>query len=315
MAPTVFIDGEAGTTGLQILERLKDRNDLSLLHLDDAERKDSGRRKAMLNEADLSILCLPDVAAKESVSLIENPETKVIDASTAHRTTDGWVFGFPEYDKGYRDKVAKAKRVANPGCYSLCAIAILHPLVSSGLVPADWPITINAISGYSGGGKSLIAEFEDGADKTANGVPFFTYGHTLAHKHIPEITKWGGLEHAPIFVPSVGRYAQGMIVQVPLPLWAMPGKPNGMAIHDALASHYADELFVSVKPLDEARDIDRLQPEALNGTNRMELYVFANDGEGEAVAMALIDNLGKGASGQAVQNMNIMLGLDESAGL
>jgi len=315
MAPKVFIDGEAGTTGLQILDRLANRTDLSLLHLNDAERKDSERRKAMLNEADLAILCLPDDAARESVLLIENPDTKVIDASTAHRTSDGWAFGFPEYEKGHRGKIASAKRVANPGCYAICSIAILHPLIVAGLIKDDWPITINAISGYSGGGKSLIAEFEGSSSSGYSKAPFFTYGHNLAHKHVPEITRWSGLKHAPIFVPSVGQYAQGMIVQVPLPLWAMSNSPSPKAIHTALQDHYAGEEFVTVTPLQELEAIERLAPEALNGTNKMQLYVFTNEGEGEAVVMALVDNLGKGASGQAVQNLNIMLGLGEATGL
>lgn len=315
MAPKVFIDGEAGTTGLHILDHLSGRTDLSLLHLDDTERKDRDRRKAMLNEADLAILCLPDDAARESVSLIENDKTKVIDASTAHRTADGWTFGFPEYEKGHRQKIASAKRVANPGCYAICSIAILHPLVSAGLVAADWPVSINAISGYSGGGKSLIAEFEDKASPSHTEAPFFTYGHTLAHKHVPEITEWTGLKHAPIFVPSVGRYAQGMIVQVPLALWSMPGTPSPKSVQEILASHYAGERFVTVTPVQELKAVERLEPEALNGTNRLQLFVFANEAEGEAVVMALVDNLGKGASGQAVQNLNIMLGLEEGSGL
>jgi len=315
MAPTIFIDGEAGTTGLQISERLTSRSDIQLLHLDDAERKDTVRRQAMLNEADLAILCLPDDAAREAVSLIGNNETKVVDASTAHRVTPGWIYGFPEYEKGHREKISQASRVANPGCYAICSIAALHPLVGSGLVPADWPATINAVSGYSGGGKGMIAEFEgtDGVNGAA--VPFFTYGHSLSHKHVPEITRWSGLKHTPIFVPSVARYAQGMIVQVPLALWAMPGEPAAKAIHQALADAYDGERFVTVMPFDEAGQTPRLEPETLNGTNEMRLYVFSNESEGEAVVMAQVDNLGKGAAGQAVQNMNIMLGLEESTGL
>lgn len=315
MAPTIFIDGEAGTTGLQISERLAGRNDIELLHLDDAERKVIARRQAMLNHADLAILCLPDDAAREAVSLIENNETKVVDASTAHRVASGWVYGFPEYERGHREKISRASRVANPGCYAICSIAALHPLVDSGLVSADWPVTINAVSGYSGGGKGMIAEFEGGNGANGTGLPFFTYGHSLSHKHVPEITRWSGLQHAPIFVPSVARYAQGMIVQVPLALWAMPGKPAAKTVHQTLADAYASERFVTVMPFDEASRLPRLEPEALNGTNEMRLYVFSNESEGEAVVMAQVDNLGKGAAGQAVQNMNIMLGLDESAGL
>lgn len=315
MTAKVFIDGEAGTTGLQIKSRLEGRKDLTLLHLDDAERKDTARRREMLNEADLAILCLPDDAARESVSLIENPDTRVIDASTAHRTAPGWVYGFPEYEPGHAEKIATAKRVANPGCYALSSVAVIHPLVSAGAMSADWPVTINAISGYSGGGKSLIAEFEDTTSQTYTDAPFFTYGHTLSHKHTPEITRWSGLAHTPVFVPSVGRFAQGMIVQVPLPLWSMPDKRTPDDIHGVLSAHYADKHFVSVVPVEETRQMIRLTPEILNGTNELRLHVFGNEADGQAVVMALLDNLGKGASGQAVQNLNIMLGLEETAGL
>lgn len=315
MAPTIFIDGEAGTTGLQISERLAGRKDIEVLRLDDAERKDTARRQAMLNDADLAILCLPDDAAREAVSLIKNNQTKVVDASTAHRVEPGWVYGFPEYEKGQRQRIAQASRVANPGCYAICSIAALHPLLASGLIPGDWPVTINAVSGYSGGGKGMIAEFEDDAGRDERPMPFFTYGHTLSHKHVPEITKWSGLEHTPVFVPSVARYAQGMIVQVPLALWAMPDRPTAKAVHETLSDAYAEETFITVMPFDEAQRLPRLDPETLNGTNEMRLYVFSNEAQGEAVVMALVDNLGKGAAGQAVQNMNIMLGLEESAGL
>lgn len=315
MIAKVFIDGEAGTTGLQIKARLEGRSDLSLLHLDAAERKDTGRRHEMLNEADLAILCLPDVAAREAVTLIENPDTRVIDASTAHRTADGWVYGFPEHDSGHREAIAAAKRVANPGCYAICSIAIIHPLVKAEIIGADSPVTINAVSGYSGGGKSLIAEFEDESSDSYSGIPFFTYGHTLEHKHVPEITRWGGLSHAPIFAPSVGHFAQGMIVQVPLPLWSMPGNPEPASVHEVLTRHYEGERYVSVAPLEEAAALPRLSPEMLNGTNELRLYVFANEKIGQAVVMAVVDNLGKGASGQAIQNMNIMLGLPEEMGL
>ncbi len=315
MTATVFIDGEAGTTGLQIKSRLEGRSDLTLLHLKDDERKDTGRRKEMLNEADLAVLCLPDDAARESVSLIDNPETRVVDASTAHRTAPGWVYGFPEYEPGHADKIAAAKRVTNPGCYAISSVAVVHPLITAGLLPADWPVTINAISGYSGGGKALIAEFEDSGSETYTDAPFFTYGHTLSHKHIPEITQWTGLGHTPVFVPSVGRFAQGMIVQVPLALWSIPGDRKPSDVHDALADHYAGKRYVSVVPLEETREMIRLTPEILNGTNELRLHVFGNEDSGQAVVMALLDNLGKGASGQAVQNLNIMLGLEESAGL
>lgn len=314
MIAKVFIDGEAGTTGLQIKTRLEGRSDIALLRIDDAARKDAARRRALLNEADLAILCLPDDAAREAVSLIDNPETRVIDASTAHRASDGWVYGFPEYEPDQRAAIAASKRVANPGCYAITSVAILHPLVKAGVVKADWPITINAVSGYSGGGKGLIAEFE--GEGAANGAPpFFTYAHTLSHKHVPEITRWGGLAHAPVFMPSVADYAQGMIVQVPLPLWAMPDAPSTDDVHAALADHYAGQRFVTVAGSREIAALERLMPESLNGTNMLRLHVFTNEATGQAVVMGLIDNLGKGASGQAVQNLNIMLGLPEETGV
>jgi len=315
MTAKVFIDGEAGTTGLQIKARLESRPDLTLLHLNDAERKDTDRRRDMLNAADLVVLCLPDDAARESVTLIDNAETRVVDASTAHRTADGWAYGFPEYEAGQRDVIRDSTRVANPGCYAITSVAILHPLVKAGVVSADWPVTINAVSGYSGGGKGLIAAFEDSDAENYTESAFYAYGLSLSHKHIPEITRWSGLAHAPVFVPSVGRYHQGMIVQVPLPFWAMPGAPSAADVYAALSDHYAGERFVTVAPLAGTAGMASLDPQDLNGTNELRLHVFANDGAGQAVVMGLIDNLGKGASGQAVQNLNIMLGLDEAAGL
>ena len=315
MLPKVFIDGEAGTTGLQIRERLEGRRDLELVSIDPGVRKDAAARKAMLNAADAVILCLPDEAAREAVGLIENPAVKVIDASTAHRVAPGWVFGFPELVEGQRDAVASATRVSNPGCYSTGAIAILRPLVDAGIVPIDWPVTINAVSGYSGGGKAMIAEFEDEASKGFTRVPYRLYATTLEHKHVPEIALRSGLTHRPLFAPAVGRYAQGMLVEVPLQLWALPGTPSLSAVHEALFEHYRSERFVEVASMDETRSIKSLDPEGLNGTNRLKLYIFGNQAEGEARVVALLDNLGKGASGAAVQNLNLMLGLDERAGL
>ena len=315
MSAKVFIDGEAGTTGLQISTRLEGRSDVSLLRLNDAERKDTNRRREMLNAADLVILCLPDDAAREAVALIDNPDTRVVDASTAHRTAEGWVYGFPEYEAGQREAVAAAKRVTNPGCYAITSVAMLHPLVKAGIISADWPVTINAVSGYSGGGKGLIAAFEDPASADFTEAPFYPYGLTLAHKHVPEIARWSGLSHAPLFVPSVGRYAQGMIVQVPLPLWSMPESPSATDVHAALVDHYAGEPFVTLAAMSDTRAMSKIEPESLNGTNELRLHVFANEDQGQAVVMGLLDNLGKGASGQAVQNMNIMLGLPENSGL
>ncbi len=315
MTAKVFIDGDVGTTGLQIRTRLEGRSDIDLLRLPEAERKDPARRAATLNAADLAILCLPDDAARESAALVDNPNTKIIDASTAHRTADGWTYGFPEYEAGQRDAIAQSTRVSNPGCYAITSVAMLHPLVTAGLLPADTPVTINAVSGYSGGGKGLIAAFEDEAAANHTDAAFYAYGLTLTHKHVPEITKWAGLAHAPVFVPSVGRYHQGMIVQVPLALWSLPGSPKPADIHAALADHYAGQRFVTVAPLAEAAAMSKLDPEDLNGSNELRLHVFANEEREQAVVMGLIDNLGKGASGQTVQNMNIMLGVAEETGL
>lgn len=315
MTPSVFIDGEVGTTGLQIRARLKERRDVTLVSLPEAERKDTARRKEIMNAADLVILCLPDDASREAVTLIDNPRTRVIDASSAHRVADGWVYGMPEYGPGQRAAIAAAKRVTNPGCYAITAVSVLHPLVAAGILPADFPVTINAVSGYSGGGKKLIASFEDRAVPDYTETPFRVYALGLEHKHIEEIRKWSGLEHRPLFVPSVGRFRQGMIVQVPLQLWALPGTVTPETVHATLADHYAEQRFVRVAGLEETAAMSRLEPEAVNGTNELRLFVFGNTKHGQAVVAGLIDNLGKGASGQAVQNLNLMLGLDEGAGL
>ncbi len=315
MTAKIFIDGDVGTTGLEIRSRLAGRRDVTLLGIAEAERKDAKRRKQMLNGCDLAILCLPDDAAREAVAMVENPETRIIDASTAHRTAPGWVYGFAEWDAGQGARIAKAKRVANPGCYALAAVAMIHPLVSAGLLPADQPLTINAVSGYSGGGRKLIASFEDESAPDYTEAPFRVYGLGLEHKHVAEIEKHGSLTRRPLFVPSVGRFARGMIVQLPLQLDALPAKPKGKDIHAALARHYQGRPLVDVAGLAETAAMAGLEPEALNGTDVLRLYVFANDRRGQAVAMALLDNLGKGASGSAVQNMNLMLGLDETAGL
>ena len=311
MAPKVFIDGEAGTTGLQIRERLEGRRDLELISIDPALRKDAGERARLLNAADAVILCLPDAASIEAVSLIENPETRVIDASTAYRTAEGWDYGFAEMTKGQREAIAASKRVSNPGCYPTGAVGLLRPLVEAGIVPSELPISINAVSGYSGGGKSMIAEFEDGGT-TDN---FRLYGLGLEHKHVPEIRRHAGLLTRPIFSPSVGRYAQGMLVEVPLHLATLDTQPTLGDLQAALAAHYEGERFVEVASMAEAASLKGLDPEGLNGTNRLKLFVFGSEDNGQARLVALLDNLGKGASGAAVQNLNIMLGLDEDAGL
>ncbi len=315
MPTKVFIDGEAGTTGLQIRARLDARKDLEFIRLGDAVRKDAGARKDALNAADIVILCLPDEAAKEAAALIENPAVRVIDASSAHRTTPGWTYGLPEMTDRQRQEISGATRITNPGCYPTGAISLIKPLVRESILPADWPLTINAISGYSGGGKQMIAEFEDEASPGYTEVPYRIYAMGLEHKHVEEIRVHGELTHRPLFAPAVGRYAQGMIVEVPLQLWALPGAATVAHVYEAIADAYAGERFVSVATLDEAAALKTLDPEGLNGTNELKLFVFGNDLRKQARLVALLDNLGKGASAQAVQCMNIMLGLDEGLGV
>jgi N-acetyl-gamma-glutamyl-phosphate reductase len=311
--PKVFIDGEAGTTGLQIRERLEGRRDVELVSIDPAMRKDADARRALLNGADAVILCLPDEAAKEAVSLIENDTVKVIDASTAYRVAPDWVYGFAEKTKDQRAKIAGAKRVSNPGCYPTGFIALVRPLVDAGILPRDWPVSVNAVSGYSGGGKAMIAEFEDESSAAFTRAPYRIYAMGQSHKHVPEMHTHAGLARAPVFAPSVGRYYKGMIVEVPLALAALPGAPKLADVHGVLVARYAGERFVEVAPLAEAAGLKTLDPEGLNGTNRLKLFVFGRDDQARLVA--LLDNLGKGASGAAVQNLNLMLGLEEGAGL
>ncbi len=315
VAVKVFIDGEAGTTGLQIRERLEGRRDLTLVSIAPDKRKDADARRALLNSVAVVILCLPDEAAKQAVALIENADVKVIDASTAHRVAPDWTYGFPEMAKGQRAKIAASKRVSNPGCYPTGFIALVRPLLESDplLLAWDHAVCVNAVSGYSGGGKAMIAEFEDQTSPNFTQAPFRIYGLTQRHKHVPEMQEHAGLFAPPLFAPSVGRYRQGMIVEAPLHLWELPGHPKRADIHAVLAERYRGERFVEVASLPEADAIKSLDPERLNGTNRMKLFVFGNDEQVRLVA--LLDNLGKGASGAAVQNLNLMLGLDEGAGL
>jgi N-acetyl-gamma-glutamyl-phosphate reductase len=314
-AAKIFIDGAAGTTGLEIRERLAGRPELSLVALGEAERKDARARKAALNDADLVILCLPDEAAREAVSLIDNPDVRVIDASSAHRVTEGWTFGFPEMEADGYARIAAAKRVSNPGCWSTGFLAMVCPLVRAGLVPADFPLTANGVSGYSGGGKAMVAEFED--KKAADYTETVTriYGLNLQHKHIPEMQKHSGLAHPPLFEPSIGRFYRGMLVEVPLQLWALPGKPSARDLHAALDKAYPDRPLVKVASLEDAAAVKSLDAEILAGSNGLTIYVFANEKTAQARLVAAFDNLGKGASGAAVQNLNIMLGLPETTGL
>ena len=314
MTHTIFIDGEAGTTGLEIRERLEARSDLELILLGDRRREFEARREA-LNGADAVILCLPDDAAKEAVAMIENPGVRVIDASTAYRVDPAWTYGFAEMAHApgrmtQAEKIAGATRVSNPGCYPTGFIGLVRPLVSAGIIPAGWPVTVNAVSGYSGGGKAMIAEFEAGGAGA-----FRAYGLSLKHKHVPEMTLHTGLERPVLFAPAVGAYRQGMLVEVPLQLAALPSSPSVEVVHGALAEAYADCRFVEVAELETTEAMTGIDPEGLNGTNTMRLHVFGDRDGAQVRLVALLDNLGKGASGAAVQNLNLMLGLDEGTGL
>ena len=315
MTARIFIDGAAGTTGLEIRQRLENRGELSVISLSDAERKDAAARARALNGADLVILCLPDDAAREAVSLIDNPDVQVIDASSAHRVAPGWTYGFAELEPDGHERIKAARRVSNPGCWATGFLALVRPLVREGLVPADFPVTANGVSGYSGGGRSMIAEFEDPKAPDYTQTVSRIYGLSLKHKHIPEMTRHSGLAHPPLFEPGVGRFYRGMLVEVPLPLWALPGKPSPRDIHAALANAYRDRALVKVATPEDTSVITTLDAETMANTNAMALYVFGNEAAGQARLVAALDNLGKGAGGAAVQNLNIMLGLPETQGL
>ncbi len=308
MKPKIFIDGEHGTTGLQIRALLAGRGDIEIISVPAGRRKETAARAEFLNAADVAILCLPDDAARESVALISNDTTRVIDASTAHRVAEGWEYGFAELDRDQPKRIASAGRVANPGCWPQGPIAMLRPLIAGGLLPADFPVSVNGISGYSGGGRPMI---EDYVAKGEDAPEFLLYGLTLNHKHLPELRRYAGLSRDPIMQPAVGNFAQGMITVVPLQLGALPRVPKGAELHAAIADHFAAIKggVVEVAPYAAVERVPELQPEVYNGTNRMKLHVFANDGRAQALLVAVYDNLGKGASGAAVQNLDLMLGL------
>ncbi|OLL28040.1 N-acetyl-gamma-glutamyl-phosphate reductase [Burkholderia sp. SRS-W-2-2016] len=304
-SPVVFIDGDQGTTGLQIHERLRNRTDLRLVTLAAADRKDPRSRAEAINACDIAILCLPDDAARQAVASIVNPAVRVIDASSAHRTHGEWTYGFPEMAPGQAERIANARRVTNPGCYPTGAIGLLRPLLQAGLIPGDYPISIHAVSGYSGQGRAGVEAHEGQRAVTA---PLFQlYGLELAHKHAPEIQQHAGLAQRPIFVPAIGAFRQGIVLTVPLELRLLAPGADGAALHACLTGHYAEAAHVRVLPLYESRLVKHLDPQVLNGTNDMHLSVFFNEEHGHALLAAVFDNLGKGAAGAAVQNLDLMI--------
>jgi len=306
MTTKIFIDGEAGTTGLQIREKLAGHSGIELVSLPTADRKNVEAKRALLAEIDITILCLPDEAAKEAAALIDamgGRAPRVIDASSAHRVAPGWTYGFAELAPGQGEAIAKARKVTNPGCHATGAIAILRPLTDAGLVAKDALVTIGSVSGYSGGGKALIEAYESG-----RAPAFEIYGLGLEHKHTPEIQAYSGLTVRPLFAPSVGNFRQGMLVSIPFGLDNLPGRPTGADLRAALAAHYAGSRYVCVASEADSAANPRLEPESLNGSNDLQIHVYANEARRQAVVIAKFDNLGKGASGAAVQNLEIMLG-------
>ncbi|MFQ1064463.1 N-acetyl-gamma-glutamyl-phosphate reductase [Bordetella trematum] len=296
----VFIDGDQGTTGLQIHERLRGRDDIRVLTLPSALRKDSRHRAEALNDCDIAVLCLPDAAAREAVAAIRNPAVRVLDASSAHRLTPGWEYGFAEMRAGQAERIAQARRVTNPGCYPTGAVALLHPLVAAGLLPADYPFTVHAVSGYSGKGRAGVEEYEGGQ---GNAPPYLAYGLGLEHKHTPEIERYAGLSARPVFLPAYGAFRQGIVLTIALQTRLLPAGVSGQALRAHLASHYAGSRYVQVQEQAPAE----LDPRAANGGNDLHLHVLEHAGHGQIVLAAVFDNLGKGASGAAVQNLDLML--------
>lgn len=308
MTAKIFIDGEHGTTGLQIRTRMAGRRDVELLSIPEAERRNAALREDLLNSADIAILCLPDDASKEAVKMVAgNNNVRIIDTSTAFRVAPDWAYGFAEMDKAQGDKIRSARFVANPGCYPTGAIGLIRPLRAAGILPDGYPVTVNAVSGYTGGGKQLIAQMEDENHPEAIGANNFLYGLTLKHKHVPEMKTHGLLDRAPLFSPSVGRFAQGMIVQLPLFLDELKAGTTIESIHQALVAHYAGQDIVTIVPLDVSAKLPRIDAEELVGQDTMKLYVFGTEGGPHVNLVAVLDNLGKGASGAAVQNMDLML--------
>jgi len=313
MTTRVFVDGQEGTTGLRIHEYLARRGDIEVLKIDADKRKDAAERARLLNAADVAFLCLPDAASREAAAMVSNPHTCLIDASTAHRTDPSWVFGLPELAPGQRELLRQAKRISNPGCHASAFILLLRPLVDAGLVPADTPVTATSITGYSGGGKKMIEQYQAGGDPVLQAPR--PYGLALSHKHLPEMKAHTGLTTVPVFMPIVANFYKGLAVSVPLHLSMLPGITTGAQLHDALSAYYAREQFVRVMPLSDPATLENgfFDVQACNDTNRVDLFVFAN--ERQAVLLARLDNLGKGASGAAVQAMNVHLGKEEGLGL
>lgn len=308
MAPKIFIDGEHGTTGLQIRQRLAERRDLEMLSIPEAERRNAAMREDMLNSADIAILCLPDDASIEAAKMTEgNNSVRLLDASTAFRVDPTWAYGFAEMDKAQAEKIKTARHVSNPGCYPTGAIGLIRPLRAAGILPDGYPVSVNAVSGYTGGGKSLIAQMEDEAREDHIASPNFLYGLTLKHKHVPEMKVHGLLDRPPLFAPSVGRFPQGMIVQVPLFLDDLKGAQSVESLHKVLVEHYAGQSIVEVVPLETSAKLPRVDAVELAGKDTMKLFVFGTPGQPHVNLVALLDNLGKGASGAAVQNMDLML--------